>query len=109
MATPFFPSGQDVERYRRVRALSVRLSQRILDTVPVQALSDVGDAIGIRHDRVVIFESDEMSSVMADCCLYDWFENGKNRVQQYAETHPARPGTDESDLLNAYTQAKYRV
>ena len=65
--------------------------------------------MGIRHNGVVIFDSDEVSSVMADCCLYDWFENGKNRVQLYVETHPARPGTDESDLLNAYTQAKYRV
>jgi hypothetical protein len=50
-----------------------------------------------------------MSSVMGDCCLYDWFENGENLVQRYAEAHPATPGTDESYLLNAYTQAKYRV
>src|ERR1039458_2819822 len=53
--------------------------------------------------------STDMTSVMMDCCLYDWFENGKNLVQRYAETHPAKPGTDESYLLQACLQAKYRI
>jgi hypothetical protein len=109
MATPFSPTRQDVERYRRLRALSLELSHKIFDTVPRQAFAEVGDAIGIRHNGVLVFDSEDMSGVMADCCLYDWFEDGKNLVQRYAETHPATPGTDESDLLNAYTQAKYRV
>jgi hypothetical protein len=33
----------------------------------------------------------------------------KNLVQQYAETHLAKPGTDESYLLQACLQAKYRI
>jgi hypothetical protein len=78
-------------------------------TIPRRAFGEVGDAIGILHNGVLIFENEDMSSVMGDCCLYDWFENGKNPVQRYAETHPAWPGTDESCLLNAYAQAKYRV
>jgi hypothetical protein len=109
MATPFSPTRQDVDRYRQLRALSTELCHKILDTIPRQAFADVGDAIGILRNGVLVFDSEDMSGVMADCCLYDWFENGKNLVQQYVETHPAKPGTDESHLLNAYTQAKYRV
>jgi hypothetical protein len=109
MAPPFSPAQQDVERYRRLRALSMELSQRMIETIPSQAYGEVGDAIGIRHNGVLVFDNEDMSSVMGDCCLYDWFENGKNLVQRYAETHPARPGTDEIDLLNGYTQAKYRI
>ncbi len=44
-----------------------------------------------------------------DCCLYDWYENGENLIERYGETHPAEPGTDESYLLSAGLQAKYRV
>lgn len=103
------PTRHDVERYRRLRALSMELNHRIIKTVPQQAYDEVGDAIGILHNGVLVFDSTDMTSVMMDCCLYDWFENGKNLVQRYAETHPARPGTDESFLLQACLQAKYRI
>jgi hypothetical protein len=109
LAAPFSPTQQDVDRYRRLRALSMELGHRIFDTIPRQAFAEVGDAIGIRHNGVLVFDSEDMSGVMADCCLYDWFEDGKNLVQRYAETHPSVPGTDESYLLSAYTEAKYRV
>lgn len=109
MGTRFSPTRQDVERYRRWRALSMDLNHRIIKTIPPHAYDEVGDAIGIRHNGVIVFHSDDMSSVLMDCCLYDWFENGKNLVQRYAETHPAKPGTDESYLMSACTQAKYRI
>jgi hypothetical protein len=109
MKTPFSPTRQDVERYRRFRALSRDLNHRIIKTIPRHAYDEVGDAIGVLHNGVLVFDSEDMASVMMDCCLYDWFEDGKNLVQRYAETHPAKPGTDESYLMGACTQAKYRV
>lgn len=51
----------------------------------------------------------DVTSVMADCCLYDWYEDGKNLVHRYAAMHPAETGTDESYLLGVYLQAKYRI
>jgi len=51
----------------------------------------------------------DMTSVLADCAFTTGLENGKSLVQRYSEMRPARPGTDESYLLNAYLQAKYRV
>ncbi len=109
MGTLFFPTPKDVARYRRLRALSMDLNHRIIKTIPRQAFDDVGDAIGILRNGVLEFDSTDMTSVLMDCCLHDWFDNGKNVVQRYSETHPAKPGTDERYLLNAYLQAKYRV
>jgi hypothetical protein len=109
MPTSFSPTREDVERYRRFRALSTELNSRIVKTIPRQTYEEVGDAIGIRHNGVLVFDSEDMTGVLMDCCIHDWFEDGKNLVQRYAETHPAKPETDESYLLNAYTRAKYRV
>ncbi len=109
MATPFSPTRQDVERYRSLRALSMALHNRIVETIPRQAFEEIGEAIGILQSGILVFDSEDMSAVMADCCLYAWFENGKNLVRRYAEAHPAKPGTDESLLLQACLQAKYRV
>src|SRR6059036_3473042 len=82
----FSPTRQDVERYRKLRALSMDLNHRIIKTIPRQAYEDIGDAIGIRRNGVLQFETEDMSSVLMDCCLYDWFEKGKNVVQRYSET-----------------------
>ncbi len=38
-------------------------------TIPSQAFGEVGDAIGIRRNGVLIFESEDMSGVMGGCCL----------------------------------------
>jgi hypothetical protein len=109
MGTFFSPARQDVDRYRNLRALSRELNHRIIKTIPRQAYDEIGDALGIRRNGVLLFDSEDMTSVMMDCCLYDWYENGKNLMQRYADTHPATPGTDESYLLRACLQAKYRI
>jgi hypothetical protein len=105
MGTLFSPTRQDVERYRSLRALGMALNHRLIKTIPQQAYDQIGDALGIRRNGVLVFDSQDMTSVMMDCCLYDWYENGKNLVQRFAETHPATPGTDESHLLQACLQA----
>jgi hypothetical protein len=81
----------------------------MIETVPSRAYDEVGDALGILHNGVLVFDSEDMTSVMMDCCLYDWFENGKNLAQRYAEAHPATPASDESYLLQAFLHAKYRI
>src|SRR5258708_15826725 len=101
MGTSFTPSKQDVERYRRLRALNMDLNHRMIKTIPRHAFDEDGDAIGIRHNGVLVFDSADMSSVLMDCCLYDWFEAGKNAIHRYAQSHPAKQRTDESFLLSA--------
>ena len=109
MGAPFSPTRQDVERYQRFRALSVELNDRIVKTIPHQAYDDIGDALCMRHNGIMILDSEDMMSVLKDCCLYDWHENGKNLVQRYAAAHAATPGTDKSYLLQACLQAKFRI
>lgn len=109
MPPSFCPTRQDVERYRSLRALSMALNHKIIKTIPRQAYDEIGDALGIRRNGMLVFDSEDMTSVLMDCCLYDWYENGKNLVQRYSETHPATPEMDESYLLQACLQAKYRI
>jgi len=85
------------------------LNHRIIKTIPRRAFDDIGRALGILRKGVLVFETEDMSSVLMDCCLYDWFQNGKNVVQRYSEQYPMDPGTDDRFLLDAYLRAKYRV
>jgi hypothetical protein len=72
-------------------------------------MEEVGDAIGILRGGILLLDSMDMSNVLMDRCLYDWFEDGKNLVQRYAEAHPADPQTDEGYILQASLQASYRL
>src|ERR1035438_1448522 len=105
----FIPSLSDVERYKRLRRLARDLNHRIVKTVPREAMHEVGETIGILHRGVLVFDTEDEASILMDCCLYDWMRNGKNLVEKYAENHPASPGTEEHELLQAYLQAKYRI
>lgn len=109
MGTDFCPTLDDVERYRRLRGLSMELKSRIIKTIPRKALQEVGRAIGILRKGVLVFDTEDMASVLMDCCLYDWFENGENIVQRYSQLHPAKPWTDEDFLLKAFLRARYRL
>ena len=109
MGIPFTPTRDDVERYRGLRVLARDLNHKIVKTIPRRALEQIGDALGIRHNGVVELENEDMISVVMDCCLYDWLENGMSVVQRFSETHAAEPGTDEHYLLDAYLRAKYRI
>ena len=109
MGTLFSPTRQDVERYQQLRAANVKLSQRILETVPKKAWDDIGDAIGILRDGVLVFDSEDMVGVLGDCLLYNWFQNGKNVVQLFASTHVMNSGSDEDVVLRACLSAKYRI
>src|SRR5438132_1447127 len=57
----------------------------------------------------MVFETEDVASVLADCCLFDWITDGKNLIDRYAELHPAIPGSDEALLLDAYRSAQYRL
>jgi hypothetical protein len=105
----FTPSGTDIERYRRLRRLAADLNSKIVQTIPKQAMDDVGKAIGILQRGTLVFHAEDETSVLMDCCLYDWIEREKNLVEKYAESHPLLAGTEERELLEAFRLAKYRI
>ena len=53
----------------------MELNHKIIKTIPRQAYDEIGDALGIRRSGVLVFDSEDMTSVMMDCCLYDWYGN----------------------------------
>ncbi|HXB74506.1 MAG TPA: hypothetical protein VNY05_40095 [Candidatus Acidoferrales bacterium] len=109
METRFYPTQEDVDRYLRLRVAGMRMNSKLLKAVPKQAYHEIGEALGFLKDGVLVFQSEDMTGVLSECCLYDWYEDGKNVVQRYAETHPAQPGTEEHYMLDAYLHARYRV
>jgi hypothetical protein len=105
----FIPSTADVERYQRLRGRARDLNSEIVRTVPREAIQEVAEALGRLHHGVLVFDTEDETNVLMDCCLFDWIRDGKNLIEQYVENHPPAPGTAEHELLEAYLKAKYRM
>jgi hypothetical protein len=99
----------DLEEYQRLREISRKLMSRITKTIPRAAYDEIGSALGILRKGVLVFETEDVAAVLADCCLHDWIRDDQNLVEKYSFNHPASPGTDEEYLLRACQQARFRV
>jgi hypothetical protein len=76
MAISYFPSSADAERYRRLRTLGRTLSDRIFKTVPHNAYDEIAEVLGILRNGTLVFETEDVAGVLADSCVYDWYEDG---------------------------------
>jgi hypothetical protein len=72
-------------------------------------MEETAQALGLLHQGVLVLDSNQEMSVLSDACLYDWYQDGVNTVERYAETHPQTPGSAEAELLDAYGRAVYRL
>jgi len=105
----FVPTHAHVDRYLRLRNVSYRLNNDMARQIPKATFDGVAAELGMLRDGRLVLESEDMPAVLADCCIYDWYEDGTSLVQRYAAAHSAPDGSDERYLLNAYLQARYRV
>ncbi len=103
------PARVDVEHYLRLRAASRRLNHDLLATVPPHAMDHVGAAIGILCGKTFVFETESVAAVLADCCIFDWLEEGEAAPERYARETPPLEGTYEHELLDAMLGARYDV
>jgi hypothetical protein len=82
---------------------------RVTKTIPRAAYEEIGAALGVMRKGVLVFETESLISVMADCCVHDWIKDGKNVVTKFGLDHPANPGSDEEYLLRAHQLARCRI
>jgi hypothetical protein len=82
------PSGYvDIRTYRRYRKDGMTLNHKIMETtLDRAAIQYAGRALGMRSgDDVLVFDSEDDTSVMMDYALYEYLRKGKNAIERYRE------------------------
>ncbi len=106
----FTPSLTDIERYARLRKVSMRLNHKIIEaTLPRAAVVEMGRRLGLVKGRTLVLDTEDQMSVVMDLCLYDLVQDGKNAIERYAERYAPPPRTEEYEVLQAMLQARYRI
>jgi hypothetical protein len=95
--------------YQRIRRIGVNLSHKLVSTLSKEALNEGGRRLGILRQGVLVFGSEEETSVLMDYCIYNVYSNGRNAVQRYLAESPPPAGSDEMTVLQAYLKAYYSL
>jgi hypothetical protein len=98
-----------LERYQRLRALQRELHHTVMKQLPREALKDCGMRLGIWRNGILVFASEDETSVLMDYCLYDYRWDGRNVIERYVADTPPQSGTDERILLDAMLKARYSL
>jgi hypothetical protein len=69
----------------------------------------IGAAIGILCGKTFVFETESVAAVLADCCIFDWLEDGLTAPERYARETPPLEGTYEHELLEAMLRPRYDI
>jgi hypothetical protein len=95
--------------YLRFRELSTRLNNRLVETLSRETLLEGGRRLGIVKKGVLVFDSEDQSSVLMDYCIYNIYEDGRNAVRRFLEETPPPPGSAEMAVLRAMQDAYYSM
>jgi hypothetical protein len=95
--------------YQRLRQVGRSLNNKLVTTLSTETIEEGGRRLGLLRKGILVFESEDESSVLMDFCIYNVYTDGRNAVQAYLETSPPRPGSDEFTILNAMQRAYYTI
>jgi hypothetical protein len=101
--------GEVISRYKHLRKVSVKLNDKIVQTLSKEVLHEGGKKLGILQSGTLVFNTEDETSVLMDYCLYDVRRKGRNAVEQYLIESPPDPESDEMTCLRAMQHATYSL
>lgn len=100
------PGSSVLNEYRRYRNAATALNHKIIDALLDKEIIDrAGKWLGITKRGVLVFDSEDETSVLMDYALYEVRKHGKSVVQGYQEQSGGQDQI-ERELLTAMVAAK---
>jgi hypothetical protein len=92
-----------------MREVRFRLNNLLVKMIPRKTLEECGRILGFFRKGVLVFESEDETSVLMDYCLFYPGPDGRNLVAKYLEKSPPPPSSDEMVALREMTHAYYSL
>jgi SEC-C motif-containing protein len=96
-------------RYKHLRQVSMRLNSSLVKTLPRDVLDEGGKRLGMLKGNKLILDSEDMSSVLMDFCIYDVRRQGLNAVERFLAESPPPSESEQMILLQAMREARYSL
>ncbi len=97
-------------QYRRFREVARQLNQRLVKSLDNDAIHESGRRLGILRRGVLVFETEDMTSVLMDYAIHHYFSgDGRNAVQRYLDLSPPPADSEEMAALRAKAGIRYSL
>lgn len=108
-ATKIAGRAEIISRYKHLRAIGRNLNHKLVKRLSKVDLHKGAEKLGILQRGIMVFNSEDESSVLMDYCLYDVRRNGRNAVERYLIDSPPDLDSDEMVCLRAMQHAIYSL
>jgi len=96
-----------VGRYQMLRQLGIRIGSTLVKRLSKEVIEEGASKLGMLVGNTIVFESEDMSSVLMDYCIYHVYRNGRNAIEDHLISSPPELGTDEHLWLQAMQHSRY--
>jgi hypothetical protein len=98
-----------IARYKHLRTVGQNLNQKLVRRLSNSVLDEGGRRLGILQNGILVFNTEDETSVLMDYCIYNVRSNGRNAVEEYLIDSPPDLDSDEMVCLRAMRDAIYSL
>ncbi len=97
------------ERYKRLREVGKRLNVKLIKEFAGSAMKKCGKDLGMFKRGILVFNSDDETSILMDFCIHNHRVNKKTVIDQYLEKSNLDPISDEMLILKSLQSSFFSV
>jgi hypothetical protein len=96
-------------RYQHLRSVAMNLNTKLTRRLSRGIIQEGGKKLGMWEDGALSLDSEDMSSVLMDYCLFNVYRHHRNTIEQYLIDSPPDADSDEMICLRAMQYSNYTV
>jgi hypothetical protein len=98
-----------IARYQHIRKLSRLINNELVSKFSKNAIDEGGKKLGILRDGILVFDTEDATSVLMDFCVYDVREKGMNAIERKLAEDPPAANSEEMRLLQQMGNAHFSL
>jgi len=98
-----------LEEYRRTRAITSKLANRLVREIPKNTLEACAKRLGMMVRGTLVFDNLNETDILMDYCIFFGLDQGATVISRFAATSPYPEGSAETLALQAMCDSKYRL
>jgi hypothetical protein len=105
----WFPQGNKVRKYKRIREIGRSLTSEMLEVIPKQVLTRAAKDMNILHKGIFVFDSEEEQAFLFDRIIFDVTWNGKTAVEHFEAERGSELSAEKREHLEAMKEAYFSL
>jgi len=103
------PRSEILARYRRLRQISKRQHEAVLDIIAPSVLLDWARRLDLTEGKAIVLENDNEMTLPEDLAIYLPRPGRSHPLDRYARVARVAPGSDEAIVLAAMRRARFSL